>query len=290
MAGKAAGEEKAYVEVEQVEEQEEKVEQAVRTEEEAQGANTNADDVAEKEEPLAANKGKGRETSEEEDNEHQPNETPENADGDAPAVPLPTNPWQAILSAEHGAYYFYNTVTNETTWFNPFLPESPPEPATAATTDPDPSSSTSTTEVTNSALAHHAALQAAALAQGIDPALAYLDPSLVSSFPGASSASMSTLPTYTASFNARTGAFARPDARTPGHLSEFERAKRMSEFYFDVGKWEAELAQRGGSNMGTADEGEESGKKRKRPTKKDVEKFKEQKRLKKIAKTAWLRT
>ena len=28
------------------------------------------------------------------------------------------------------------------------------------------------------------------------------------------------------------------------HLSEHERAKRMSEFYFDVGKWEEDLARR----------------------------------------------
>jgi len=38
--------------------------------------------------------------------------------------------------------------------------------------------------------------------------------------------------------------------------------KRMSEFYFDVNKWEEDLA--------TQQEGEGSGKKRKRPTKKDL--------------------
>ena len=83
----------------------------------------------------------------------------------------------------------------------------------------------------------------------------------------------------------------------------------MSEFYFDVGKWEEDLAKRGGSIR--AEEGDEeggSGKKRKRPSKKDLvscimaihdllilistwqERFKEQKKQKKIAKTAWLRT
>jgi hypothetical protein len=46
---------------------------------------------------------------------------------------------------------------------------------------------------------------------------------------------------------------------------------RMSEFYFDVKGWEEELAQRGGSLMGTnEEEGAEGGKKRKRPTKKDL--------------------
>lgn len=142
------------------------------------------------------------------------------------------------------------------------------------------------------------AMQAAAAAQGIDPSLAYLDPSLL-----ASTSSTPQAFTYTAKFNSRTGAFARPDGRDPTHVSEYERARRMSEAYFDVEKWEKDLEE------GKAQEDSE-GKKRKRPTKKDLvcficrmigcahsnvmrfsqERFKEQKRLKKIAKTAWLRT
>jgi len=72
------------------------------------------------------------------------------------------------------------------------------------------------------------------------------------------------------------------DGRDPSHLSEHERAKRMSQFYFDVGAWEEELEQQ--------DATEEERKKKRKPTKKDLERFKEQKRQKKIAKTAWLRT
>ena len=143
------------------------------------------------------------------------------------------------------------------------------------------------------------ALQAAAAAQGIDPSLAHLDPSLAAS----TSASPAAF-TYTAKFNARTGAFTRPDGRDPNHVSEYERARRMSEAYFDVGQWEQDVEQRNAQE-------EAEGKKRKRPTKKDLvsehawfctlgtmlnglmflqERFKEQKRLKKIARTAWLRT
>ncbi|CDO68608.1 hypothetical protein BN946_scf184996.g39 [Trametes cinnabarina] len=122
-------------------------------------------------------------------------------------------------------------------------------------------------------------IYAAAVAQGIDPALAHLDPSLLAgpSNPGAF--------TYTAKFNARTGAFAKTDARDPSHLSEFERAKRMSEFYFDVNAWEREVEMR---KLQEAQE--EESRKRKRPTKKDIERFKEKKKQKKLAKTAWLRT
>ncbi|KAG6880681.1 hypothetical protein C0992_003033, partial [Termitomyces sp. T32_za158] len=65
-------------------------------------------------------------------------------------------------------------------------------------------------------------------------------------------------------FNARTGQFTRPDARDPSHLSEHARAARMSEFYFDVNAWEDQLAEQGGSIMGS------EGKKRKRPSKKDL--------------------
>jgi len=125
-------------------------------------------------------------------------------------------------------------------------------------------------------------LQANAMAQGIDPSLAYLDPSL------ASSSGVPSNFTYTAKFNARTGAFAKADSRDPTHMSEYERAKRMSEFYFDVGAWEKDVETRKRAEDEAEADGD--GRKRKRPTKKDLERFKEQKRLKKIAKTAWLRT
>ncbi|KDQ56743.1 hypothetical protein JAAARDRAFT_59007 [Jaapia argillacea MUCL 33604] len=200
-------------------------------------------------------------------------------------TPGEPNEWQAIFSPAHNAYYFYNLRTHVTTWENPLLPQ----PSASSTPDQQPqpgsSSSQSTALTPNPATAHLYALQEAAVAQGIDPSLAYLDPSLASS---SSAPSASTSQMFSAKFNARTGAFTKPDARDPSHLGEYERMKRMSEVYFDVNAWEKE-------RMGQAvedGEGEEEGegRKRKRPTKKDLERFKEQKRLKKIAKTAWLRT
>lgn len=160
--------------------------------------------------------------------------------------------WQAVWSPQHSAYYFYNSVTHETTWVNPLeQPNAEAGPSNAA-----PASSTpEATPGPSSAID----IYAAAAAQGIDPALAHLDPSLAggSAAPGAN--------TYTAKFNARTGAFARPDARDPSHLSEFERSKRMSEFYFDVNAWESEVEMR---KLQEAQE--EESRKRKRPTKKDI--------------------
>ncbi|OCH84183.1 hypothetical protein OBBRIDRAFT_742025 [Obba rivulosa] len=177
--------------------------------------------------------------------------------------------WQAIWSPAHNAYYFYNAVTQETTWTNPLTVD--PSAASSSVSSPSatPAAASSTSSIYD--------LQAAAAAQGIDPALAHLDPSL------AAGPSQPAGFTYAAKFNARTGAFTGPGGRDPSHLSEYERMKRMSEFYFDVNAWQKEVEER-------KEQEAEEGKKRKRPTKKDLERFKEQKRLKKIAKTAWLRT
>ncbi|KAK7052956.1 hypothetical protein VNI00_004276 [Paramarasmius palmivorus] len=197
------------------------------------------------------------------------------------ATATSSTPWQAIFSPQYNSYYFYNTETQETTWQNPLSASDASNAVAGPSSEAEPtaSSSSSTTDTPEqSSSSSYSALQTAALAQGIDPALAYLDPTLAS-VPGTSSVGYGA----TARFNARTGQFARPDGRDPSHLSEFERMKRMSEFYFDVNAWEKQRAQE-------QEEEEVEGKKRKRPSKKDVERFKEQKRLKKIAKTAWLRT
>lgn len=231
--------------------------------------------------------------------------------------------WQAIWSPAHSAYYFYNSSTQETTWVNPLQPpsatsgdgdttttttttapsSSAPAPASGSGSAPststggsdnpntpqegDPSSSSASGAApVPASIAQIYALQEAAAAQGIDPSLAYLDPSLAAGASSAPGSSSSGTYNFTAKFNAHTGAFARPDGRDPTHLSEYERMKRMSSVYFNMEQWEQEVAQR----KGREDEDAANGKKRKRPTKKDLERFKEQKRLKKIAKTAWLRT
>ncbi|KAH7910718.1 hypothetical protein BJ138DRAFT_70743 [Hygrophoropsis aurantiaca] len=182
---------------------------------------------------------------------------PEISSQNSTSPPPATTPdaWQAIWSAQHNAYYFFNSATQETTWINPLQPpnaEGETSAEASSSASPQPESSTSTSA------SHYTALQANAIAQGIDPSLAYLDPSL------ASTSGVPSNTTYAAKFNARTGAFAKPDSRDPTHLSEYERAKRMSEFYFDVGAWEKDVEER----KRAEEEGE--GKKRKRPTKKDL--------------------
>ena len=211
--------------------------------------------------------------------------------GSSDTVPNATNSgayaagdWQAIWSPAHNAYYFYNSATRETTWVNPLQSgqqqqvgdsKGKGKEKAAGETDGDGDKdkaegqdaddddddqgnvagpSTNETAATQS-LTQWEQMQANAVAQGIDPSLAHLDPSLASgpSLPSGA---------FTARFNARTGAFTAVDGRDPSHLSEYERAKRMSQFYFDVGAWEKELEQR--------DIAEEERKKKRKPTKKDL--------------------
>lgn len=172
-----------------------------------------------------------------------------------------TTPWQAIWSSQHNAYYFFNSVTLETTWVNPLQAS---ESTTSSSSASAPSHSASPQPEAGPSTSSYSALQAAAVAAGIDPSLAHLDPSLSSTVPGSHPGAF----TYTAKFNARTGAFAKPDGRDPTHLSEYERAKRMSEFYFDVGAWEKDVEARKRAEQAEEEEG--TGKKRKKPTKKDL--------------------
>ncbi|KZV75065.1 hypothetical protein PENSPDRAFT_572095 [Peniophora sp. CONT] len=231
------------------------------------------------EENNVEGKGKGVAADEDDVDGEQPVASSSTSPAPVATAAVATNgDWQAIWSPQHNAYYFFNAVTQQTTWENPLQPSAP----TASTSTPDksasPGPSTAPTSETPAALAKMYALQQAAAEQGIDPALAYLDPSLASSSGGPAG--------YTARFNARTGAFTAADGRDPSHLSEYERMKRMSSVYFDFGTWEQEVAER---KKREEEELEATGGKRKRPSKKDLERFKEQKKQKKIAKTAWLR-
>ncbi|KIY67609.1 hypothetical protein CYLTODRAFT_375813 [Cylindrobasidium torrendii FP15055 ss-10] len=219
-------------------------------------------------------------TEKEENKEDTPKNQPDDS-SEAPsdaASPPPSGPavatngdWQAIFAPQYNAYYFFNTKTQETTWTNPVEPtassSSSATPAAAPASEPVPTTAGPSTS-----------RYAAAAAAGIDPALAYLDPTL-----GSGPAGSSGQYAAAARFNARTGRFTAEDGRHPEHMSEYERSKRMSQFYFDVDAWQKQ-------NDARAEEEDPDSKKRKRPSKKDLDRFKEQKKQKKIAKTAWLRT
>lgn len=209
-------------------------------------------------------------SSPEQEQEHK-EKSKETASDDTPS-PSPDTPaststalsvgaWQAIFSPQHNAYYFYNASTGETTWVNPLLPSSAdPSSSTAAQDTASDAQTSSLDGNVNINPYDPNSLEARAIAAGIDPSLAHLDPTL------AGPSSLAHAGSFTARFNARTGAFAAPEARAPSHLSEYERMKRMSEFYFDMGAWEKEVEERHA-------EEEAGGKKRKKPTKKDLVSF-----------------
>lgn len=105
--------------------------------------------------------------------------------------------WQAIWSPQYNMYYFYNLVTHETTWANPLqseagsssvaAPANQIAPFGAGNTEEDAGTISSAGPTDSAATSQYAALQAAAIAQGIDPLLAHLDPSLRASMQGPSS-------------------------------------------------------------------------------------------------------
>jgi len=211
------------------------------------------------EEPKRTEDNGDEDEDEEKDTKEDRNE--EGDDSTSPAKPesqtqVEPGEWQTTYSAPHNAWYFFNTRTGETTWTNPLQDlnavassSQPPSDPSLATTQ-DLSYSTTTISMTP--------MGQAALEQGIDPELAYLDPSLAYG-------PLSQGPeTYSARFNAHTGKFTAPDGRDPSHVSEYARAQRMSTVFFDVQGWEAEIAKR------KAEEDLEGPRRKKKPTKADL--------------------
>ncbi|KAH8929568.1 hypothetical protein BT69DRAFT_1345747 [Atractiella rhizophila] len=180
----------------------------------------------------------------------------------------------SLCTFEANAYYFWNSKTNETTWNNPM--------------DPSASSSNTynSTASTSGEGRHPHPLPANPMttheAGEIDPDLLYLDPSLSASHAASSGYAA------TASFNARTGRFQNDVSMNPERVSEIERMKRQNQFFFDYEGWTKlkDLEQESAQLNGLAEEKRKS----KRPTRKEVERYKAKKEEKKRKhQLAWLR-
>ena len=204
--------------------------------------------------------------------------TEDDANPPLPDEPEPTqSEWQAIWSPSHNAYYFYNSRTAETTWVNPLDPSS-----SASASGPVPPEPQAKVPAEKNDEPVEQPPQDLSYLNGIDPELAYLDPTLAVP----STTAKGPVPTFSARFGARSGKFTAMDGRRPEHLSEAARAQRMGAVYYDTEAWEKEIAER--DAKAKADEAAGVGDKRKRLTKADIERFKEQKKAKKALRNAWL--
>ncbi|WVF67573.1 hypothetical protein IAT40_002331 [Kwoniella sp. CBS 6097] len=205
-------------------------------------------------------------------------------------------PWQAVWAPEQNAWYFWNTKTGEVSWTNPLEPASssgsnaaqPPLPneAPPLPSGPIPSSSTTTPRFNSAAPtnAFETPIPRYDSQPEIDEGLLHM----VSGVRGGGGYAPGGDPSVqSATFNARTGQFTPSDYQyTPGHLDEYNRAKRMNSHYFDVEAWEREKAADQEKRKREEESGEGGSRK---VTRKDMQRFKKKAQEKKARNQAWLR-
>lgn len=211
-----------------------------------------------------------------------------------------------------GKYYYWNRKTNVTTWTNPFESASAPLPSASAENEPASEATVQAESSTSKDGAKSQSPQPKASGErkadkaasnderadssgpsaadfgGIDPDLAYLDPSLASRARGAGGAGA-----HVARFNARTGKFEADPTKNPDRVSDVQRAKRQNQFYFDYDGWQATLAQQQEQNAlkraAEGDYAEDESNKKHRPSKKEMEAIRARNKEKKEKKQkGWL--
>ncbi|PWN36613.1 uncharacterized protein FA14DRAFT_4696 [Meira miltonrushii] len=222
------------------------------------------------------------------DNPNKDNEVDNEKDGGEETAKQ--HDWQAVWDATRQAWYFWNQVTQETTWENPLVKEGKnEESATQADSVPaNESVAISMTSMTDEEVAQMV---------GIDPDLAYLDPVMYAN--EIHQARMGNgNPTSTSyrsqgAFDNRTGKFVSQSALKqgatydPSRLSHANQADRQMGAFFDVEQYED---QRKREHEKAQLETDEQGRiKRQRPSKKELKFFKERAKEKKASKHAWLR-
>ncbi|KWU42190.1 hypothetical protein RHOSPDRAFT_4929, partial [Rhodotorula sp. JG-1b] len=151
--------------------------------------------------------------------------------------------------------------TNETTWSNPRQSASGPG---------DTSVPSIATDLTAAAPSREKGEEGGL--PPIDPDLAWLDPSAARAGAGRSV-------TQTARFNARTGRFQADPSLNPDRISDFQRGQRQQEAYYDVRGWESTLA---GQGLKRSDDSTPEGE-RKRPSAKELERFRQAKEVDKVS-------
>ncbi|KAG0180500.1 hypothetical protein DFQ28_002166 [Apophysomyces sp. BC1034] len=194
------------------------------------------------------------------------------------------NPWTAEWDANSQAYYWWNTVTYETTWDNPIK---------------DNNTSAQAYDYSSYYYGYQQQEQPTATTSSnqIDSLLDKIDTQVRPTLDGASSAGQEQVPyeTYFAQqaqadpykfqayFNTKTGKFqtsSEVDRLNPERMSIENRAKRQMQYYFDVDGYMEQRNREKALGIGQ---------KRPQLTKKDIERFKKQKHEKKMRRAReWL--
>jgi len=190
--------------------------------------------------------------------------------------PLPPDPppeastedddgWQPVWDSNYGAYYFYNSVTGETTWTNPRVPE-------AANAPVPPSNDLSSTDPASHE--HNPLQYNPALHGDYDPTAPYAQAQEAAENEGDQY-------TFTAAFNRFTGKFQPASSlKVPENYNDENKSKRQMQFYFDV---DAAANSHDGKSL-------KAERQTRRLSKKELKEFKEKRRQRKEEKRkAWLK-
>ena len=190
--------------------------------------------------------------------------------------PLPPGPppkeeesddgWQPVWDASFGRYYFYNALTNETTWTNPRVQETPDE---TAAPEPTAIGVESSPDIPHDPLRYNPAIHG-----DYDPTAPYAQPR---------EETLSREPEYTtvAAFNRFTGKFQSAQShQVPENYNDENKSKRQMEFFFDV---DAAANSHEGRSL-------KAERQTKKLSKKELKQFKEKRKQRKEEKRkAWLK-
>lgn len=192
-----------------------------------------------------------------------------------------STPAAAVWDSTRQAWYFWNALTQETTWTNPLEGER----------DGGDKAGTASAGAKATELAASSDEQVAQ-ASGIDPDLAYLDPALYAAEVQRARKGASSAYSSSGAFDSRTGKFV-PLAATgaagthdPSRLSHANQADRQMSAFFDVQQYQEERKR---DREEREREEAEGSKRRKAPTRKELQRYKERAKEKKAAKYGWLR-
>lgn len=209
------------------------------------------------------------EEDENEEDEREEGEEPEAEDGEQPPLPPEAPPgndggdddgWQPVWDETYQAYYFFNSLTNETTWTNPRVPTAESalvgDPPLPLEDEPDPN------------LTYNPAIHG-----DYDPSAPYAQQPVVVA-PGDEYVARGAFNRFTGKFQPATS------RRVPETYNDENKTRRQMEFYFDV---DAAASTHDGRSL-------KAERQTRKLSRKEVKQFQEKRKARKEEKRkAWLR-